>query len=161
MENNNSEIESQIRNEAEDVIEPALEEKKEPTQEEIQARLEKDRQEYEEKQILFIKEKLMPIFKEADLKIKDSSMIVEILYQVLQQSTLNLARNLTVKDLKVVENINNDYPNAKVYLDILEAIKDEPVPFSISAIQTMAQKIGKDIEKVYIDKTFNEVVEEI
>ena len=130
----------------------------EPTAEEAAAIAQKAREEYEEVVVTTCREKFMPILSDANLGIKDSSQIIDTLFQTIQQALLNLAKDKNISDLGIKDAINTDYPNADVYLQVLDSIGDAKISFIMQCIQWFGRKLSTDIEEIYKDKTFTEVV---
>jgi hypothetical protein len=139
-----------------EIEEPIIEQ----TPEEKASIVKKAREDYEETIVVACREKLMPALKEANLNIKDSSQIVDTLFQTIQQALLNLAKDKNVSDLNIKDSINMEYPNAETYLKVLEAIGDQKISFIMQCIQWFGRKLSTDVENTYKDKTFEEVVKE-
>jgi hypothetical protein len=132
----------------------------EPTAEEKAEISKKAREEYEEAIVKTCRENFMPILIDSNLGIKDSSQIIETLFQTIQQALLNLAKDKNISDLCIKDAIDMNYPNADLYLKILDSIGDSKISFIMQCIQWFSRKIVTDTEMIYKDKTFKEVVKE-
>ena len=112
----------------------------------------------EEKTVIICREKLLPILKEANLKVEDTKMVLQVLDNTITQGIYNLANKENVSSLGIDKNINKDYPNVDVYVNLIEALNDETMSFTVNALRWLNTKIDKDIKDTYIDKTVSEIV---
>jgi hypothetical protein len=118
-------------------------------------------QERQEKIVIFAREKLLPILKTKNLSIDQSKMVCELLAIALNQGQMELLAEHKVADLKLLDFIQDKYPQSETVREIINTINESPMNESINGLQWMVEKMNKMIEDENKNRKFEELKMEL
>lgn len=111
----------------------------------------------QEKIVINARKLILPILKKNNLTVEHSKQVCDVLAVVLQQGQFNLAQKHKVADLKLLEEITDQYPEYASIKEIVTAINDMSTTDGINVLQWMLAKINKVIEDENKKRSFDDL----
>lgn len=111
----------------------------------------------QEKIVINARERLLPIFNEMNLTIKQSKDLPDNMAAVVSAGMYELMNRFTVKEIDLMSKLSPEYPGYTEFKTIIEAVEDLTISEAITSLQWFSEKVKKTSEDQYNDKPYKDL----